>query len=383
MSRPLRIVADGNVLPALREALAGGPAVLPRPRASIDLGGSAAIDHVDAALAPPSDVPAMVDDPVALVVETSGSTGDSKRVALSARALLASASAADARIGGPGQWLLCLPEHYIAGVNVLARSIVAGTEPVRMEGTHFDVDRFMVAAAALEHERRYVSLVPVQLARLLDDERAHESLAAFEAVLVGGQATPARLVDRAHALGIRLVRTYGASETSGGCIYDGRPLDGVDVRAVDGELWISGPTLAEGYLDDSALTADRFIGGWYRTGDTGDVVDGIVRVTGRLDDVIISGGLKVSLGAVERVVRSLPGLETAVVVRAAHAEWGEVPVVIAERESSLAEVRAAVEAVEGPAGRPHRLVVVERMPLLPSGKPDRREAQRLAAGESS
>ena len=205
-------------------------------------------------------------------------------------------------------------------------------------------------------------------------------LASFDAVLVGGQSTPAALLERAEAIGARIIRTYGSSETGGGCVYDGVPFASVDVQIVDGEVWLAGPVLAEGYLDDPERTAERFDGRWYRTGDIGEFRDGVLRVTGRLDDVIISGGVKVSLGRIERVVRELPGLADAVVVRAPHPQWGEVPVLVAGHAVDLPAVRAAVEASVGPAGRPDRAITVERMPRLASGKPDRRALEALAAG---
>jgi len=374
MARPL--VATGTsdpsvVLRGLEAALAGGPALLP---------------VADGTPALPTPAPATVPQRVALVVETSGSTGTGKRVALSSEALLAGAAAADAALGGPGGWVLALPTHYIAGLNVLTRSITAGTAPVVVAPGHFDAGAFADAADRLVTgpgvPRRYTSLVPVQLARVLDDERATRALAGFDAVLVGGQAIPAPLRDRARAAGIRIVTTYGASETSGGCVYDGVPLGTVRTELVDGELFLSGPMLAEGYLDDPERTAATFTERdghrWYRTGDAAEVVDGVVRVLGRLDDVVISGGEKVPLGAVERIVRGLDGQEGAVVTRRASGEWGEVPVVVTDRPLDLDVVRAAVGDALGRAARPADVVVVERLPMLATGKPDRRAIRAIA-----
>ncbi|MDR6172321.1 AMP-binding protein [Curtobacterium sp. SORGH_AS_0776] len=374
MARPL--VATGTadasvVLRGLEAALAGGPALLP---------------VADGAPALPTPAPATVPQRVALVVETSGSTGTGKRVALSSEALLAGAAAADAALGGPGGWVLALPTHYIAGLNVLTRSITAGTAPVVVAPGHFDAGAFADAADRLVTgpgaPRRYTSLVPVQLARVLDDDRATRALAGFDAVLVGGQATPAPLRDRARAAGVRIVTTYGASETSGGCVYDGVPFGTVRTELVDGELFLSGPMLAEGYLDDPDRTAATFTERdghrWYRTGDAAEVVDGVVRVLGRLDDVVISGGEKVPLGAVERIVRGLDGQEGAVVTRRASGEWGEVPVVVTERPLDLDVVRAAVGDALGRAARPADVLVVERLPMLATGKPDRRAIRAIA-----
>ncbi|OII24071.1 AMP-binding protein [Curtobacterium sp. MCBA15_013] len=374
MARPLVATSTSDasvVLRGLEAALAGGPALLP---------------VADGAPALPTPAPATVPQRVALVVETSGSTGTGKRVALSSEALLAGAAAADAALGGPGGWVLALPTHYIAGLNVLTRSITAGTAPVVVAPGHFDAGAFADAADRLVTgpgaPRRYTSLVPVQLARVLDDERATRALAGFDAVLVGGQATPAPLRDRARAAGVRIVTTYGASETSGGCVYDGVPFGTVRTELVDGELFLSGPMLAEGYLDDPDRTAATFTERdghrWYRTGDAAEVVDGVVRVLGRLDDVVISGGEKVPLGAVERIVRGLDGQEGAVVTRRASGEWGEVPVVVTDRPLDLDVVRAAVGDALGRAARPADVVVVERLPMLATGKPDRRAIRAIA-----
>ncbi|EYT64766.1 o-succinylbenzoate--CoA ligase [Curtobacterium sp. MCBA15_007] len=373
MPRPL--VATGTsdpsaVLRALEAALAGGPALLP---------------VAEGAPALPKAPPAEVRQAVALVVETSGSTGTGKRVALSSEALLAGAAAADAALGGPGRWVLALPTHYIAGLNVLTRSITAGTEPVVVAPGHFAAAAFTEAAERLvtgpAAPRRYTSLVPVQLARVLDDPDATRALAGFDAVLVGGQATPAPLRQRARDAGVRIVTTYGASETSGGCVYDGVPFGTVRTALVDDELHLAGPMLAEGYLDDDDRTASAFVERdglrWYRTGDTATLSGGVVRVLGRLDDVVISGGEKVQLGAVERLVRGLSGQQSAVVVRRSAGEWGEVPVVVTEQPLDPDTVRAHVGAALGRAARPADVVLVDRIPMLTSGKPDRRAVQAL------
>ena len=374
MTRPLVALGASDpfaVLRGLEAALAGGPALLP---------------VAEDAPALPTPAPASVPQRVALVVETSGSTGTGKRVALSSEALLAGAAAADAALGGPGAWVLALPTHYIAGLNVLTRSIAAGTSPVVVPPGHFDADAFADAADRLvtgpAAPRRYTSLVPVQLARVLDDARASRALAAFDAVLVGGQATPAPLRQRALDAGVRVVTTYGASETSGGCVYDGVPFGTVRAEVVDGGLFLAGPMLAEGYLDDDERTAAAFTERdglrWYRTGDVAEVRDGVVRVLGRLDDVVISGGEKVPLGQVERLVRELPGQDAAVVTRRASGEWGEVPVVVTARPLDLEVVRDHVGAALGRAARPAAVVVVPELPMLPTGKPDRRAIQVMA-----
>ena len=374
MTRPLRVVPPRPeaVLEALRAALSGsGPAVLVAESTT--------------------RVADAVARRVALVVETSGSTARPKRVALSSDALLASAAASASATGGHGQWLLALPTHYIAGLNVLVRSIASETQPVVLDDGPFDPLAFARAAQRMDADLRFTSVVPAQLSRLLDTADALPALRRFDRILVGGQSTPQVLLDRAVELGVSLTRTYGSSETSGGCVYDGTPIGNVRARVVGGELQLSGAVLAEGYLDDEERTSAAFVDDegtrWYRTGDTGEVAvsgdgggDGgvEVRVTGRLDDVIISGGIKVSLADVERVVRGIRGQADAVVVRAPSERWGEVPVVITSSPIDLDEVRAVVRTELAAAAAPDRVIVIEAIPLLASGKPDRVGLQRLA-----
>jgi o-succinylbenzoate---CoA ligase len=365
MTRPLVVVDSRDpaaVLEALRRALAGGPAVLPHP-------------------GEPGGVPAEVPQRVAVIVETSGSTGRPKRVALSADALLASAAAAESRLGGPGQWLLALPAHYIAGVNVLVRSIASGTEPVVLDPEHFTAERFADAAAGLGEPRRYTSLVPTQLARLVAAESDLDAVRRLDAMLVGGQAMPADLLARAIEAGFAVIRTYGSSETSGGCVWDGLPIGDTAIRiGGDGRVEVSGSVLADGYLGDPERTAAAFVDGWFRTDDTGSIrADGVLSVNGRADDVIVSGGVKVSLAEVELAIRNLPGLEDAVVASAPDAEWGERPVVVATATADPDALRRATAHL-GPAATPARVLVLATIPLLPSGKPDRRAIAAAVLG---
>ena len=317
-----------------------------------------------------------VPQPVGVVAETSGSTGVPKRVALSCDALLASAAASATVLDGQGQWLLALPAHYIAGIQVLVRSIAAGTTPLVLPPGSFDPAAFADAAKRLTGERTYTSLVPLQVARLLESRAGLMALRRFDGILVGGQAMPAPLRTRVEQLGLPLYRTYGSSETSGGCVYNGVPLPGVHIRVVDGAVELSGPMLAEGYVGDAPLTDRTFVVDeglrWYRTGDLGEYDNGVLRVTGRADNVIISGGVNVSLDRVERVVRDLPDLAESVVVPVTDDRWGEVPVVVTVgRHPELTEIADAVASVLGKPARPAHVVRLDSMPVLPSGKPDR------------
>lgn len=377
---PLDSADPRDVLRALRSAVLGaGPAVA--------LGGASGL---------PADVPAGT----AVVVTTSGSTGYPKSVALSRSALTSSALATADRIGS-GAWLLALPATYVAGVQVMVRALVAGRDPAILAGS-FTAQTFTAAASAMaasEGGRRiptYTSLVPAQVQTLVDageaDAAVARALASFEAVLVGGQALPPALAERAAALGARIVRTYGSTETSGGCVYDGRPLDGVRVRIGGGEVQLSGPTLADGYLGDPELTARVFVRDadgtrWYRTGDAGWIEDGMLRVTGRRDNVIVSGGVNVSLDRVERAVRTVPGFEGAVVVPTTDERWGAASVVVLSRgalagrgeSDALKEVRRVVAAAIGAPARPREMLVLDAVPLTASGKPDRALLRRLLA----
>jgi O-succinylbenzoic acid--CoA ligase len=319
---------------------------------------------------------------------------------LSRDALTASALATADRIGD-GAWLLALPASYVAGLQVLVRSIVADREPALVSGS-FSPQGFAAAALTMVSTDRghriptFTSLVPAQLNRLLDaaehDAIVGAALRSFERILIGGQSLPEATRERAEAAGVRIVRTYGSTETSGGCVYDGVPLRGVRVRVTRGEVQIAGPTLAEGYLDDTGLTQAAFLREpdgtrWYRTGDMGLVEDGVLRVRGRIDNVIVSGGINVSLDRVEQVVRTVPGLASAVVVGVPDERWGEASVVVTSRGEALRrsesvqleEARDAVTAEIGAHARPVRLVLVDELATLPSGKPDREAIRRTIA----
>ncbi|WP_233550163.1 AMP-binding protein, partial [Clavibacter lycopersici] len=360
------------------------------------------VDATVAAGDPPP--PAEVERRVALVVETSGTTSRPKRVALSSDALLASAAASQTALGAPGQWILALPTHYIAGLQVLVRSIAAGTAPVVTGPGSFEPRAFADLAGSLDARvARYTSLVPTQLHRLVeaaeggageDAGLVRDAVRRLDAILVGGQATPPHLADRAAALGWRVVRTYGSSETAGGCVYDGVPVATTEVAVVDGQVELAGPMLAEGYLGDPAAT-DAAFGEhdgrrWYRTGDGGELVDGVLRITGRLDDVVISGGEKLRLAAVEEVVRSLAGwdprLGEAVAVPGEHAGWGQRPVVFVPGtvDPDLAErVRRELAGRLGRVAGSALVRGIPQLPTLPSGKPDRRALRAAADADAS
>lgn len=359
------------IVAALEAALAGGPAVLPLstadPRSA----------ELRAAMKPEKPVLAGT----AVIVATSGSTGAAKGVELSAAALTASATATHARLGGPGQWLLTLPAHHIAGVQVIVRSVLAGQPPVIRE-----TQTFAEAVASMNGPRRYTSLVPTQLLRLLDDPAGLDALRALDAVLLGGAAAPGPLLARARAAGVPVSTTYGMSETAGGCVYDGRPLDGVRVRISDGTIHLAGPVLASGYRLDPAATAEAFADGWFRTTDIGELrPDGTLDVLGRADFVINTGGVKVAPAAVEDVLTTQPGVAEACVVDLPSEEWGQLvaAVVVPADPANPPEVSALRAAVRDRLGGPAVPKIVrfaDHLPLRGPGKVDRNGVKDLLRG---
>ncbi|MFB9905227.1 o-succinylbenzoate--CoA ligase [Allokutzneria oryzae] len=372
-------VVPGGTVEGLARALDGsGPALLP-------------IAPGDTALATALHAGEPVEPDTAVVIATSGSTGRAKGVRLSTAALRASAAATHARLGGPGRWLLALSAHHIAGVQVLVRSLLAGREPGVLDTSQgFRPDTFATAARAVltSPGRHYTALVPTQLVRLLADGGAGlDALRGFDGVLLGGAATPDELLDQALTAGVAAVTTYGMSETSGGCVYDGRPLDGVGVRlSDDGRIELSGPTLASGYRGDPDATAAAFADGWFHTNDLGRFEpDGRLTVLGRADDMIITGGVNVAPALVERVLCAEPDVLEACVLGLPHAEWGQVvvaAVVPADpvRPPVPERLRELVHARLGGHFAPKRITVVRALPLRGPGKIDRRSLAELLSG---
>ena len=378
-------------------------------------------------------------EPIALVVGTSGSTGTPKRTALTARALAASAAATEQFFGSnsdaASQWLLALPAHYIAGAQVLARSVLAGTAPVIarsvIEPVHFSPEVFLQAVERMSSARRFISLVPTQLHKLLESADAdshlgadiHEALGSFTGILLGGAPASADLLAAATALGLNTVTTYGSAETAGGCVYSGSVLPGVRVELVPeegmpavpdtdgkpaqvGRIWISGAHLASGYIGDAARTAEHFFTAadgtrWYRTDDYGllspandpdSTTHGSeprLQVLGRSDDVLISGGVKISARAVATVLEEHPAVREACVVGLPDARWGTaiaaavtlVPsagATPAENSPALNEelcalLRARCAEKLGAPAAPKQLSILPDFPLTSTGKPDRAE----------
>jgi O-succinylbenzoic acid--CoA ligase len=405
-NRPLHAVllsgtGDAHrLLEPLREALNGsGPALLPLdaaqpaarlreliaafdPNVVVDADGEARVRSAASAL--------RIAPETAVIIGTSGSTGAPKGVELSAAALEHSARASLSRVGArPGdRWLCCLPASHVAGLQVLVRSLVSGTDPV--------VAPAATAAVLAGSGCAHVSLVPTQLIRLLDENASGgdkndgdkndgdkngdgaAALAGFGSVLVGGAAAGAAVLERARAAGVAVRTTYGMSETCGGCVYDGVTLDGVSVKVgADGVIRLSGPVLFDGYVGDPELTARVLRDGWLRTPDLGRLrPDGRLDVIGRADDVTVSGGVNIALPAVERRIQAMAEVAQCAVVATPDPEWGHrvvahvvpAPGALAP---SLGAVRDFVAVVHPRSWAPRELVVEDRLPLLESGKIDR------------
>ena len=400
-NRSLHVVLVERTGPRLLELLAAaldgsGPAIAPldarlppaRLAALVEALGPASVEGPDGVTTIRSGQERAVAEGTAVVAPTSGSTGVPKGVELSAAALLHSARASLARIGArPGErWLCCLPAMYIAGLQVLVRSLVSGTDPVLAERA----DEQTVAASGCAH----VSLVPTQLQRLLGGREGDLStpLTGFRSVLLGGAAAPAGLLEAARAARVPVVTTYGMTETSGGCVYDGLPLDGVRVKIGDDDrIWIAGPVLFSGYrqggrggLGGKVSPQDRGDPGgsspresqWLRTGDLGRMDSaGRLVVRGRADDVINTGGYLVVPGEVAAVLQTCPGVRDVAVVGQPDPEWGaRVVAVVAPTDPAdpptLELLRLHVQERLSRYAAPSRVVMVDAVPMLPTGKHD-------------
>jgi O-succinylbenzoic acid--CoA ligase len=307
-----------------------------------------------------------VEAKMAVLVTSTGSTGANKEFSLSAGALLASAKSSNkflhANFGET--WSLLLPLTHIAAVNVLVRSLELGTIPINLVGHSGEFPKV-----------DYTAIVPTQLYNALNgDERLLNHLRSAKAVLVGGAALTSELEAQANAAGIQVVKTYGMSETSGGCVYNGEPLEGVQVAVTDsGFIKISGPILASN-LD---LDAQNY----FVTNDRGEFIDGLLKVLGRGDDVIISGGENISLSEIESAIsQSFANFEFAAFAVSSD-KWGqELHIAVVNAPDAFSE-RVATLLVEkfGNAAKPKRFHQLTALPLIGIGKVDRGALAQLAS----
>ena len=342
-----------------------------------------------------------IDDEIALVISTSGTTGTPKGAMLTPAALIAGASATHDRLGGAGNWLLALPAHHIAGMQVLVRCVLAGTVPVELDLTDgFDIAELPRAVAQLGSGRRYTALVANQLAKALGNPEASAALAELDAVLLGGGPAPRPVLDGAAEAGITVVRTYGSSETAGGCVYDGVPLDGVEVRIDEptpdgpGRIVIGGVTLAKGYRNPprpNPPRPDPFAEhGWFHTDDLGGFDEsGRLAVLGRADDAISTGGLTVMPGPVEAALSRHPAVNDCAVFGVPDDRLGQrvVAAVVANPGApwpTLEEIKDFLTLSLDTTAAPREVHFVDELPRRGIGKIDRKALrERYSGGDVS
>ncbi len=301
---------------------------------------------------------------ISLLVATSGSTGTPKEIGITSAALLASARASNKFLKATkGQtWSLLLPLTHIAGINVLVRSIELESEPIDLRnhvGTYPDAD--------------FTAIVPTQLFNALNgDADLLSHLKGMKAVLVGGAALSEELRSQGIASGINIITTYGMTETCGGCVYNGEALDGVNFELTeDQRVKISGPVLADVENEN----------GWYLTQDIGVILDGKLKVIGRADDVIISGGENISLSAIESELnKKFPQLLVAAFATS-DSKWGQVlhVAVQAQDENLKPQISQALVSAIGNHAKPKSVILLDKLPQIGVGKVDRTSLAKLVS----
>jgi len=299
----------------------------------------------------------------AVAIGTSGTTGTSKEVLLTSTALISSAQASNKFIGAQsGQtWSLLLPLTHIAGVNVVVRSMELGTTPIDLRDFNGDYPK-----------ADYTAIVPTQLFRAVNGEqRLLNHLKSAKAVLVGGAALSQSLRNQAELAGIKVITTYGMTETCGGCVYDGTALDGVEIEIRNGKICIKGPVLA---------TSISLNEGWFETSDLGEYDNDHLVVIGRSDDVIISGGENLSLSTVENSLSiAFPDTQFAAFA-VEDPQWGQSLQLAVVGTISEDQISAHLEKDLGVFAKPKGVHHMASLPLLGIGKIDRKS---LAKGISN
>lgn len=366
---PVDLANPTAILNDLEDAISGKKTLLPIP----------AQDKERAQLLRDSQsIGRPIDPSIALVMATSGSTGTPKGAQLTPLNLVSSADATHRFLGGEGQWLLAMPAHHIAGMQVLIRSLIAGVEPLAIDLRNgFNIEDFAHASAELKTtgDRVYTSLTPMQLLKAMDTLPGIEALTLFDAILVGGAALSKQALEAAKNLNINIVTTYGSSETSGGCVYNGKPLPGAKVRITDERIELGGPMIAQGYRN-APEHPDFAHEGWFTTSDAGQLHHDILTVTGRVDAIIDSGGLKLHPEVLERAIADIKGVTAACVVGIPDPRLGQAIVAAYSGSISPSEVIEGLD--ELPRWQlPKRLKHLDSLPSIGPGKADRRAIQKL------
>ena len=291
----------------------------------------------------------------AVVIGTSGTTGAPKEIFLSSHALVASARASNAFVGAKlgDTWSLLLPLTQVAAVNVFVRAFELGTIPVDLRNHSGEYPRV-----------NFTAIVPTQLFRALNgDDQLLKHLQGAQKVLVGGAALSSAIRNQATAAGINVVTTYGMSETSGGCVYNGEILEGAEVEVRGGSILIRGSVLALNLeLSD----------GWFETNDLGEFVDEKLVVIGRSDDVIVSGGENLSLNSVENILnQSFPNTQFAA-FSVEDPQWGQTLHIAVVGEADSGSISSVLEEKVGAFAKPKGIHSLNSLPLLGIGKVDRK-----------
>ena len=340
---------------------------------------SESMAHVSQALK--SDGPALVcgrsslthvPQAISLVIATTGSSGTPKEVGIAASALHASARASNSALAAqPGNtWSLLLPLTHIAGINVLIRALELGSKPI-------DLRNFQGEYPYAD----FTAIVPTQLFKALNgDDQLLKHLTGAKAVLVGGAALAADLHLQAKNAGVNIVVTYGMTETTGGCVYDGVPLDGVEISITsEKRIAVKGPVLAHTYLGAQSLWDSQIKDGWFLTSDFGRMENGKLIVEGRSDDVIISGGENISLSAIESSLTTNFPQVTFAAFSVNDAQWGQLLyVAIAGGQSTTEdEVSHYLSEHFGDFSKPKGYLHLPELPLIGIGKVDRKKLTQL------
>jgi o-succinylbenzoate---CoA ligase len=355
----LRLVTSAEVPDAVKAVLEGesGP-LAPLPEEAT------AVNRWLDVLKP--DLPLEEPD-AAVVLPTSGSTGNPRGVVLSRSALLAAAGAGHDRLGGTGAWVCSLAPHHVAGLMVHVRAFVSG-----IPATVVDQQLTGLPDIVLPDGPAYISLVPTQLYRALRQNDLRTALRRYT-VLLGGAAADRAELERAKELGIRVVTTYGMTETCGGVVYDGVPLDGVHVGLDDdGRISLTGPTTFSGYRLDPDATTEVLDGRTFLTSDRGAWVGGRLDIRGRIDDVVISGGVNVDIAQLQRVVDRALGVERVVVLGVPDPQWGARIVAVTTSDLTLTALHDRLDGRVERSALPRDLRRVDAFPRTSSGKIDRR-----------
>jgi len=334
------------------------------------------------------------DDPLALVIETSGSSGSPKAAMLSQGAVLASCSEVNTRLGlGPRDlWLCCLPRHHIGGLVIAYRCALAGAALL----VHRAFDAATVADDLAKWAVTHVSLVPPMLAGLLAVGTPPPP--SLRVALIGGQALSATLTRQALDAGWPLLLTYGMTETCSQ-IATSEPLTRVPEAGVVGaplprltldcpacgepprSLRVRGPMVMAGYARPDRAPGLGLDQGWLTTADLAcRTQEGDLRILGRADEALVIGGVQVYPAEVADRLTQAPGIQAAVVVGIPDAVWGHRLIGVYVGTLAGPELTAWCRAHLPRRQRPAAVVRLDALPLLPSGKYDLARIRELATG---